>query len=283
MSVGVIQGRLESYRCNSTLEEDRAIREITQEIVLAALARTDFFRKAAFQGGTCLRILHGLNRFSEDLDFALMTPDRSFRLEPYVPDIRREMAAYGYDIEFIDRSKAEQPVQKAFLKDDSIGDLLQLHYRPRTGPMRAIRIKVEVDINPPVGADVESRYLDFPFPQAIAAFDPRSLFAGKLHAILCRGYLKGRDWYDFVWYTARKTSVNFKLLEAAIDQNGPWKGQGVTVDRTWCLEQLVRKIDSIDWDAAKEDIRPFVKSHEQPSIDLWSREFFMHQSGKVPE
>jgi predicted nucleotidyltransferase component of viral defense system len=270
MSVGVIQGRLESYRCNSTLEEDRAIREITQEIVLAALARTDFFRKAAFQGGTCLRILHGLNRFSEDLDFALMTPDRSFRLEPYVPDIRREMAAYGYDIEFIDRSKAEQPVQKAFLKDDSIGDLLQLNYRPRTGPMRAIRIKVEVDINPPVGADVESRYLDFPFPQAIAAFDPRSLFAGKLHAILCRGYLKGRDWYDFVWYTARKTSVNFKLLEAAIDQNGPWKGQGVTVDRTWCLEQLVRKIDSIDWDAAKEDIRPFV-------------EFFMHQSGKVPE
>jgi predicted nucleotidyltransferase component of viral defense system len=283
MSVGVIQGRLESYRCNSTLEEDRAIREITQEIVLAALARTDFFRKAAFQGGTCLRILHGLNRFSEDLDFALMTPDRSFRLEPYVPDIRREMAAYGYDIEFIDRSKAEQPVQKAFLKDDSIGDLLQLNYRPRTGPMRAIRIKVEVDINPPVGADVESRYLDFPFPQAIAAFDPRSLFAGKLHAILCRGYLKGRDWYDFVWYTARKTSVNFKLLEAAIDQNGPWKGQGVTVDRTWCLEQLVRKIDSIDWDAAKEDIRPFVKSHEQPSIDLWSREFFMHQSGTVPE
>lgn len=283
MSVGVIQGRLESYRCNSTLEEDRAIREITQEIVLAALARTDFFRKAAFQGGTCLRILYGLNRFSEDLDFALMTPDRSFRLEPYVPDIRREMAAYGYDIEFIDRSKAEQPVQKAFLKDDSIGDLLQLNYRPRTGPMRAIRIKVEVDINPPVGADVESRYLDFPFPQAIAAFDPRSLFAGKLHAILCRGYLKGRDWYDFVWYTARKTSVNFKLLEAAIDQNGPWKGQGVTVDRTWCLEQLVRKIDSIDWDAAKEDIRPFVKSHEQPSIDLWSREFFMHQSGKVPE
>lgn len=283
MSVGVIQGRLESYRCNSTLEEDRAMREITQEIVLAALARTDFFRKAAFQGGTCLRILHGLNRFSEDLDFALMAPDRSFRLEPYVPDIRREMAAYGYDIEFIDRSKAEQPVQKAFLKDDSIGDLLQLNYRPRTGPMRAIRIKIEVDINPPVGADVESRYLDFPFPQAIAAFDPRSLFAGKLHAILCRGYLKGRDWYDFVWYTSRKTSVNVRLLEAAIDQNGPWKGQGVTVDRTWCLEQLARKIDSIDWDAAKEDIRPFVKSHEQPSIDLWSREFFMHQSGKVPE
>lgn len=282
MSVGVIQERLESYRCNSTLEEERAIREITQEIVLAALARTDFFRKAAFRGGTCLRILHGLNRFSEDLDFALMKPERGFRLEPYVPAVRREMAAYGYDIEFIDRSKAEQAVQKAFLKDDSIGELLQLNYRSRTGPMRAIRIKVEVDINPPAGAAVESRYLDFPFPQAVVVFDPRSLFAGKLHAILCRGYLKGRDWYDFVWYTARKTPVNFGLLEAAIEQNGPWRGQGVAVDRAWCLEQLVRKIESIDWEAAREDIRPFVKSHEQPSIDLWSRDFFLQQSGKVP-
>ena len=136
MSIALIQDRLATYGCSSTLEEDRAIREITQEVVLAALARTDFFRHAAFQGGTCLRILHGLARFSEDLDFVLRAADRTFRLEPYLPAIRREMAAYGYDIEFVDRSRVDQAVRTAFLKDDSLGDLLQLRYRPTTGPSR---------------------------------------------------------------------------------------------------------------------------------------------------
>lgn len=283
MSIALIQERLIAYGCTSTLEEDRAIREITQEVVLAALARTDFFRHAAFQGGTCLRILHGLARFSEDLDFALQTPDAAFRLEPYLPVIRREMTAYGYDIEFVDRSRVDQAVRTAFLKDDSLGDLLQLRYRPTTGPARMIRIKVEIDTNPPAGGTFETRYLDFPFPQATVAHDPPSLFAGKLHALLCRRYLKGRDWFDFIWYTARRTAVNYRLLAAALTQTGPWAGTTPEVDRRWCLRALDEKIDSIDWLRARADVRAFVRASDLPTLEIWGREFFHAQAAKLSE
>lgn len=281
MSIALIQERLAAYGCTSTLEEDRAVREITQEVVLAALARTDFFRHAAFQGGTCLRILHGLARFSEDLDFALQTADRGFRLEPYLPVIRREMAAYGYDIEFVDRSRVDQAVRTAFLKDDSLGDLLQLQYRPSTGPVRMIRIKIEIDTNPPAGGTFETRYLDFPFPQATVAHDPPSLFAGKLHALLCRRYLKGRDWFDFIWYTARRTPVNYRLLSAALAQTGPWAGASVDVDRGWCLRALDEKIESIDWSRARNDVRAFLRAADLPTLELWGREFFLAQAEKL--
>jgi hypothetical protein len=281
VSVTLIQERLAAYGCTSTVEEDRAVREITQEVVLAALARTDFFRRAAFQGGTCLRILHGLTRFSEDLDFALQSPDHGFRLEPYLPIIRREMAAYGYDIEFVDRSRVDQAVRTAFLKDDSLGDLLQLRYRPATGPARMIRIKLEVDTNPPPGGTFETRYLDFPFPQATVAHDPPSLFAGKLHAVLCRRYLKGRDWFDFIWYTARRTPVNYRLLGSALAQTGPWAGGIDQVDREWCLRALESKIESLDWARAREDVRAFVRPADLPSLDVWGREFFLGQASKL--
>jgi predicted nucleotidyltransferase component of viral defense system len=283
VSIALIQERLAAYGCTSTLEEDRAIREITQEVVLAALARTDFFRRAAFHGGTCLRILHGLARFSEDLDFALQAADTTFRLEPYLPVVRREMAAYGYDIEFVDRSRVDQAVRTAFLKDDSLGDLLQMRYRPTTGPARMIRIKLEVDTNPPAGGTFETRYLDFPFPQATVAHDVSSLFAGKLHAVLCRRYLKGRDWYDFIWYTARRTPVNYRLLAAALDQTGPWAGTSPDVERRWCLQALAARIESIDWSRARDDVRAFVRGADVAALDVWGREFFLAQLHKLPE
>ena len=281
MSVRMIQDRLDGYACRSTLEEEQALREITQEIVLAGLGRTDFFQKAGLQGGTCLRIFHGLNRFSEDLDFALQVPDSSFVLRPYLDVLARELIAYGCSLEMDDRSKADQIVRMAFLKDDSLGNLLQLAYRPTTGPSRKLRIKLEVDTDPPAGAAVETKYLDFPFPSAICVFDPPSLFAGKLHALLCREYLKGRDWYDFIWYTARKTPVNHELLACSLEQLGPWHGQRLHVDREWCVHQLRAKIEATDWVQAREDVRRFVKPSETPSLNLWSREFFLAQCDKI--
>ena len=281
MSVRVIQDRLDGYGCRSTLGEEQALREITQEIVLAALARTDLFRKAGFQGGTCLRIFHGLNRFSEDLDFALQMPDPDFVLRPYLDAIVKELTAYGYDLETDDRSKAERAVQVAFLRDDSVGQLLHLAYRPLTGPSRKLRIKLEVDANPPGGASFETQYLDFPFPSAIRVFDLPSLFAGKMHALLCRKYLKGRDWYDFIWYTARRTPPNYELLTLALTQNGPWQGQALSIDRDWCLDQLRVRIQGANWERACEDVRRFVKPSEQPSLDVWSREFFLAQCEKL--
>ena len=281
MSVKMIQDRLDNYGCRSTLQEEQALREITQEIALAALGRTDFFQKAGLQGGTCLRIFHGLNRFSEDLDFALHQPDSTFLLKPYLDDLAKELTAYGYGLELDDRSKVTQAVRKAFVKDDSLGKLLRLNYKPATGPLRKLRIKLEVDTNPPAGATFETKYLDFPFPSAACLFDLPSLFAGKFHALLCREYLKGRDWYDFIWYTARKTPVNYAMLSSALAQTGPWKGQPVQADRSWCVENLRTKIEATDWMRARNDVRRFVKPNELPSLNLWSREFFLAQTDKL--
>ncbi len=281
MSVKMIQDRLDACGCRSTLEEEQALREITQEIALAALGRTDFFQKAGFQGGTCLRVFHGLNRFSEDLDFALQAPDLAFGLRPYLDVLARELTAYGYGLEIDDRSRADRAVRMAFLKDDSLGHLLQLAYRPAAGPVRKLRIKLEVDTAPPAGARFETKVLDFPFPSAVCTFDPPSLFAGKLHALLCREYLKGRDWYDFIWYTARRTPVNHTLLASALAQVGPWKGRQPLVDRQWCVDQLRIKIETTDWPAARRNVYRFIKPADLPSLDLWTREFFLAQCDKL--
>jgi predicted nucleotidyltransferase component of viral defense system len=277
----MIQDRLASYNCRSSLEEEQSLREITQEILLAALGRTDFFRKAGFQGGTSLRIFHGLNRFSEDLDFALQKRDSSFNLKPYLETVKRELTAYGYDLEMDDRSKAGQTIRKAFLKDDSLGNLLTMNFKPKSEPMRKLRIKLEVDTNPPKGATFETKYLDFPFPSAVCVFDLQSLFAGKLHALLCREYLKGRDWYDFIWYTARRTAANYTLLSSSLDQIGLWAGQKIQTDRAWCFDQLQERIKAVNWKQAREDVRRFVKSNELPSLELWSEEFFLAQTHKL--
>jgi hypothetical protein len=281
MSVRMIQDRLDGYGCRSTLEEEQALREITQEIMLAGLGRTDFFQRAALQGGTCLRIFHGMDRFSEGLDFALQAPDATFVLRPYLDALAREVAAYGYGLEIDDRSKADQAVRMAFLKDDSVGKLLELAYRPTTGPARKLRVKLEVDANPPSGATFETRYLDFPFPSALCVFDPPSLFAGKVHALLCREYLEGRGWYDFIWYTARRTPLNYGLLSSALSQLGPWRGRSFSVERAWCVERLRARIEATNWPQAREDVRRFLKPGELPSLDLWGREFFLAQAEKL--
>ena len=283
MSVEIIQERLSAYACKSLIEEEQALREITQEIILAGLGRTGFFGQAGFQGGTCLRIFHSLNRFSEDMDFALDAPEPRFELSPYLDRVRQELAVYGYELEIDDRSQAGATMRQAFVKDDSVGRLLNLRYRPRTGPMRKLRIKLEVDTNPPAGASYDMPVLDYPFPAAVRVFDLPSLFAGKLHALLCRNYLKGRDWYDFVWYTARRTPINHTLLSAALDQQGPWKGQAPRTTAAWCSEQLRTMITAVDWMQARRDVQRFVKPHELPSLELWTREFFLQQGAKLSD
>lgn len=281
MSVEIIQERLATYGCSSAQEEEQALREISQEIILAALGRTDFFNDAGFQGGTCLRIFHGLNRFSEDLDFALRIPDSHFQLTPYLQQVRDELVAYGYALEIEDRSRSGQTVRKAFLKDQSLGSLLTLAYQPRTGPMRKLRIKLEVDTNPPAGATYLMPILDYPFPAAVRVFDLPSLFAGKMHALLCRDYLKGRDWYDFIWYTARHTPVNHALLSAALNQQGAWAGKTPSTDKKWCIAALTTVIETIDWRKATQDVERFLKPIELPSLTVWSREFFLAQCHKL--
>ncbi len=283
MNLKIIQERLETYRCQSEQEETLALKEIIQEIILAALSRTDFFKYASFQGGTCLRILYSLDRFSEDLDFTLQKPDLKFDWSVYLKDLELECRAFGFEFSTQDRSELDNPIRKAFLKEDSIGKILVLKHRPADRKMKAIKIKFELDVNPPAGAQFEIKYLDFPFAAAVLTQDLPSLFAGKSHALLCREYVKGRDWYDFLWYVARKTIPNYEYLSRACEQQGSWKGQKLQVNAEWYLEKMREKILSLDWKAAKDDIARFLRPVALPTLDLWSKDFFLDRLQKMED
>ncbi|NOY76207.1 MAG: nucleotidyl transferase AbiEii/AbiGii toxin family protein [Kiritimatiellaeota bacterium] len=275
MSIEIVQERLNSYNCRSSLEEEHALREISQEIVLAALARTDFFKHAVFQGGTCLRIFYSLNRFSEDLDFILKNPDTAFTLEAYYNSLVEELSSFGYQLRIQNRSTAESAVKKAFLKENSMGNLLQLTHLKSDRSVKKLKIKLEVDTNPPANSQFEAKYYDFPFAFSAALQNLPSLFAGKLHALLCRQYIKGRDWYDFAWYISRKTTINYQFLAAALNQNGPWAGKSLRIDLDWCVAALKSKVETISWEVAKNDVKRFIRQTELPSIDIWGKEYFL--------
>lgn len=282
--IGFIQERLNAYRARTAKEENRALREILQEYILAALSRTDYFTKAAFHGGTHLRIFHGLLRFSEDLDFALREPNSSFELKPYLDKAAEELSAIGLKVEVKDKSKADLTVKKGFLKDDSLIRLVQLQFPNLLGSRqtpRKILIKVEVDSNPPAGAVYQSCDLSFPFTASVTNFDLPSSFAGKMHALLCREYVKGRDWYDFIWYVGRKVKLNHRLLSAALDQQGRWAGQHVVTSDAWVREELKKVIAALDFEAAKEDVANFVYAGELGHLDYFNREFFAAMAEKL--
>lgn len=281
MSVKLIQNRLNAYNCKSEIEEEQALREITQEVSLAALGRTDFFNEAEFHGGTSLRIFYGLNRFSEDLDFALKNPDVKFSLKPFLDTMQEELSAYGYHIEIQDRSSDKSFIKKAFLKDDSMGKIIRLQYSGLKGPLRKIQIKFEVDTNPPAGALSETKYIDFPFLSAVSVHNLPTLFAGKIHALLCREYIKGRDWYDFIWYTSNKITVNLNLLSNALFQMGPWKNIQQKVTNQWVKEQLAVKINGMDWGKVAKDVVRFLRPNEHKSLSLWCKDFFLQQLDKM--
>lgn len=273
--IAFLQNRLESYNCIDAEEEMNAIREMLQELILAALSRTDFFTKAAFHGGTQLRIFEGVRRFSEDLDFSLVSEDTGFELLPYIERVAFELDAFGVVMEVVDKSRATQAVKKGFLKNDSIVKLLNLKYAIGNNRTRKLSIKVEVDANPPAGATYGVAQLLFPFPASVRNFDRGSAFAGKMHALLCREYVKGRDWFDFIWYVTSRVQLNHTFLSNALEQLGPWAGKSVMTDNTWVKRNLIEVVSRIDWLEARRDVRPFVHAIDRPSLDLWSKEFFI--------
>lgn len=279
MIVKIIEDRLKTHDLVTAESYDLALNEIFQEIALAALARSGFFKHAAFHGGTCLRILYNLQRFSEDLDFVLKEPILNFSWQNHFQNMLLEFEAYGIQVTVQDRHQNET-VKKFFLKENSIGQIL-VFKEGRTGPRKKIKIKFEIDTNPPAGSRFENRYLTFPFAFAVTTQDLPSLFAGKSHALLCRAYTKGRDWYDFLWYVDKKTTLNFELLSAAIDQNGPWQGQKLNIDKPWYLHEMEKKIKSLDWQKAKDDIARFLRPRDQVSLKVWHEDFFLDQLNKL--
>lgn len=277
MSIELVQTRLNSYQCQNAQEEENALKEITQEIALLSLSQSGFFKHAAFLGGTCLRIFYGLQRFSEDLDFSLVVPDERFALTPYLKKLERDLQIYGYQIEIQDRSSTTSAVRNALLKDESCGKVLTLKFPSLAARPKKLRIKLEVDTRPPPGALCENSYHIFPIPMVVTVHTLPSLFSGKLHALLCRPYIKGRDWYDLLWYLKQRIPCNPTLLSNALKQTGPWQSQEMVIDSLWLQTELGKKIRSLDWIKVRADVAPFLKPMEQSSLTIWSEQLFLSQ------
>ncbi|NLB65840.1 MAG: nucleotidyl transferase AbiEii/AbiGii toxin family protein [Lentisphaerae bacterium] len=274
MDADTLKARLDEYAPTNALEQELALGEILQTFVLAALSRAGFFAEAMFHGGTCLRIIHGLPRFSEDLDFLLKRPDPVFRWAPYLDAVRRDCEMDGIRLEMSDPPPGDSAVRKAWLKTDSTGAVMEfkLPYSRMAG--KKIRIKLEVDTRPPEGSGFETHYLSFPATVPVTVQDLPSAFATKSHALLCRPYVKGRDWYDFLWFASRRIRPRWDVLAHALDQQGPWAGQAVAVDADVYVKHMRAAMARIDWRLAVQDVQRFLPLREQEGLTHWNAEFF---------
>jgi predicted nucleotidyltransferase component of viral defense system len=284
--IEIIKQRLENYKLGPILgagpmERENALKEILQNIALYALWRADFFEVALFQGGTSLRILHSLPRFSEDLDFMLRAPDDGFGWEKYLTPMQDTFEQFGLALTASSKDQMDKRIRAALIKDDSIANQLDLAFTDQ-GHARAIKIKLEIDVKPPPFSREATTFLDFPLDHEVRHQDLASNFALKIHALLCRGFIKGRDWYDFGWYVAKGISPNLGHLEAALHLSGPWAGQGdLMIDAAWLNTSLGAAISGINWLEASEDVRRFLRAPEAKSLDLWSQRFFLAKLDKL--
>lgn len=273
----MIKEWLETYPLNNKDEAFEALREIMQEIALAGLQRAGFFEKAAFYGGTALRIFYGLNRYSEDLDFSLLDYDADFALDKYLDAILLEFEALGMQVTVKEKIKTNQNnIDSAFLKSETIWKELVLEgIIPQSGISQntQIKIKLEVDTQPPLGFETEERLLLKPFSFYVKCFTLPNLFAGKMHALLFRKWknnVKGRDWYDMEWYIKKGTVLNLNHFLIRAQNSGDW--QNKTINEQEFRELLHAKIETIDMGRVKADIVRFIP--DAKVLDIWSPQYF---------
>jgi predicted nucleotidyltransferase component of viral defense system len=275
----LIQKKLAKYNPTCAEDELMALKEITQEVVLYSLQKVGFFRDVCFLGGTSLRIIHGVNRFSEDLDFSTNNINRTFDLEYYLGRAMNEMNAYGYDLNINKKDIDDRAVKSRFLKDDSIKKVITFKYKQ--DPRKLIKIKVEIDTDPPEGANRVVEFIEFPEDFSIASYDLPTLMSGKIHALLCRPYPKGRDWFDFFWYISNKISPNLVFLENALYQQGPWKEAKISVDTSFIKQELLTKVETLNFVDIKDDVQKFLMKDQSKSLDVWGLELFKNKINKL--
>lgn len=280
-----VASMLKRYERRSADDHVNAVREILQEIALCGLWRAKFFEHAGFYGGTALRVLYGLDRFSEDMDFSLLAPADDFDLVPYCGAVEEELRAWGFPATVeVKRKTARSAIESAFLKANTRQLLLNIdagEVATAIHGRRELKIKVEVDTDPPPGFATETRFLLQPIPFSVRAYDPPSLFAGKMHAVLCRGWgarVKGRDWYDLVWYVGRGTPLDLAHLEARMRQSGHYDDDAA-IDERALQSMLARRIESLDIVAARSEVERFLS--DPASVDVWSPEFFLSVAERI--
>lgn len=275
----IIEQMLKTYETQTIYDKKSGIKEVVQEIVLCGLSRSGFFKTAAFYGGTALRLFYGLDRFSEDLDFSLKVSNPSFDFTEYLPILEKEIRSYGlnFRVEAKDKS-TDSDIKSAFLKGNTKEHMLMFYADEQLarsiGSNELIKVKFEVDINPPDYAAFEIKYRLLPIPYEITLYDMPSLFAGKIHAVICRAWksrVKGRDLYDYVFYLSRGTALNLRHLTARLTQSG-FIPEGKQITIADVVEMLRMRFSNIDFVQAKQDVLPFIKN--PGALDVWNTDFF---------
>ena len=273
----MIKDWIAEYQPKTDRDYKQALREIMQQITLAGLYRGGFFEKAAFYGGTALRIFYGLNRFSEDLDFSLLQNDENFHLNNYLKAIEDEFTAQGMSVSIKTKVKSVQSnIESAFLKSETLWSELVLEtVLPQFGLKETIglKIKIEVDTKPPLGFETEEKLLLKPFSFYVKCFVLEDLFAGKMHALLFRKWgnnVKGRDWYDMEWYIRRGTSLNLEHFLFRAKDNGDWQKETMTEQEFRKL--LYDRIETVNLGTAKNDAKRFIS--DPKTLDIWSKDYF---------
>lgn len=270
-----------------TIDENKSIlREIIQSIVLVGLSKTDFFKKASFYGGTALRIFYNLNRYSEDLDFTLNYVDDKFTLEPYIESIKNVSKSYGLDLEIsVKKKQVSSPVESAFAKLNTYQTSINLKLNEKLTKLlhkdEVLKVKFEIDCEPAVGFKTENRWIDIPEFAPIIVLDEASLFAGKIHAILCRNYkntVKGRDFYDFLFYVKRGTSPNLEYLKNKLVNTGKISENDL-FDIDVLKEMLINRFKQVDFEQVKDDTKRFIINSED--LSYYCSDLFIQMVQKI--
>ena len=263
---------LAAYPQTTPNERHNAQIEVAQQIVLAGLARSDFFAHAAFYGGTCLRIFHGLPRFSEDMDFSLLQNNKDFDWTKYFPYIEQEFLSLGRQVVITKKDKRTfGKVESAFLKDNT--EVYNLQFQTE----KSIKIKIEADTCPPLDFQTEQKLLMQPYSFYTRCFALPDLFAGKMHALLYRQWksrVKGRDWYDFEWYVRNRIPLHFAHLQARAKQ---FNNEDLTPDAF--AQKLRETIQSVDLNLVKADVSPFLVRPQE--TEIWSNDYFMQIADRI--
>lgn len=262
------------------------LRETIQSLALLGLWRGKFFEHAAFYGGTALRILYNLDRFSEDLDFSLLAPSKSFSFNKYASALKQELNAFGFDVSFEVKNKtAKTDIESAFLKSNTYNQLISIKVPDNIisgiSKNSVLKIKLEVDTNTPANFVTETKYIFSPIQFAVRSYDLPSLFAGKMHALLFRKWkkrVKGRDWYDFVWYVSKYPELNLLHLEKRMKQSGDL-ALSDKLTKEVLLIKINNVIEQLDVENAKKEVEPFLR--DKRTIELWSKDFFRAAAEKI--
>jgi len=270
--MNIFEQMLSRYEIKTSEQKRNAIHEVMQEITLAGLYRGGFFDKAAFYGGTCLRIFHELSRFSEDMDFSLIGKDETFDLKSYFPSIIDEFKAAGRDVVITRKEKKkETKVDSAFLKDDTA------IYDVKFKTEKDFKIKIEVDIDPPLGFTTEQKLSLMPFSFMTRCFTLPDLYAGKMHALLFRNWktrVKGRDWYDFEWYVRHNVPLDFSHFQIRTKEFN-----GMDMDMEVFITILKERLSSTDINMVRRDVLPFIQNPKE--LDIWSNDYFLQLADRV--